>query len=1178
MLELFYGRENIKKEAFVFEQICKAKNEKAALLDVLKNTVIIVPDQFKLATERMAMDYMNLPGIMGLEILSLRRLGTKIIQESGQSYSYIDKYGRHIILSDIMAENAKNLKVYGRMGHRPSFIELLNNLISEFKRFGVGSDKLLEIVAEAETDESTLPNLLKSKLKDISLIYDEYEKRIAGKYVDTEDRVNLFLSKIEKSELVVGKEIWIWGFDWLSPKDIDIISELMRVANVHMIFTHDSSSKDSQIFAITGEMMRSLSEKAKENGIEYRRLQIDDAIENSTGNATKVPTDLADASCLKKLPESIKAMEEGLFIVPAVEANEEAKAAAKAGEIMLVEAANQDSEAESAAAYILWLLRTKDYRYRDIAVICNDTDVQAETIRQQFEEYGLPLFVDKRKSLMNSPAITFLLSMVDAVSDGWRSEDIFKFLKTGYGPLSGDDIEILENYVVSYKIEGRRWKEPFTKALDKKQENEIAKIEAMRKAVVDFLQGFEGPYKEERSAATRTEAIYSFLREGAKLPDKLQAKITELETRNLNEEAGLLSQVWEQLVRVLSQMIEVMGDTKVSLDRYRTILTAGLSAVEIGMLPPGNDTLMIGTMQRSRIANAKAVVILGACEGMLPKSSSAVGILSEDEKKSISDKGTEVGKLQTLRALEENLALYRLLSTPSERLYMSYSHADGDGKEQKAAEIFNDISDFFDIEPVLDIVSQAEASGGDEDSNAMKLIHAPMASLRHLAETIETSSKYGRSIPSVWKEVFAWANEFCKEQTKAILAGVNYANKPQRLEKELVHKVFPTTDGELRVSPSSFEKYSKCPFSFFIQSGISPEERRNYGMEAREIGDIYHECLEELMKKLGSDGLEVCDSNSLWQKISRKEADSLLDDIFDEKTKNYRDGVARSGAEEKYRASRMRKVLKDNAWALLSHIKQGRIKSITLEAGFGFGEKGSFPPIKVKAGGEEVRIVGKIDRVDILEGEEIKIVDYKSGRNDISPDLITEGWKVQLMIYLKAAKGNRKPAGVFYYNISDETTKAAVGGSSNTKRLMEVQRELDKAIEKFNLTEPKNYAMSGLIVKDTEILRSVVGLAGDSDAIEVVSGCRYVKKDQEWKGKALMDQEEFQEMSESFDKVIQELCRNLVEGDISVKPKKRIKAKPQALGGVDACEYCSYKSICKFDTIFPGCTFEKINC
>ena len=68
--------------------------------------------------------------------------------------------------------------------------------------------------------------------------------------------------------------------------------------------------------------------------------------------------------------------------------------------------------------------------------------------------------------------------------------------------------------------------------------------------------------------------------------------------------------------------------------------------------------------------------------------------------------------------------------------------------------------------------------------------------------------------------------------------------------------------------------------------------------------------------------------------------------------------------------------------------------------------------IIIDAGGNEVFIEGIIDRVDYLENGRVKIIDYKSGENTLSREEAESGYRLQLMLYIKAAQENqRKPAG-----------------------------------------------------------------------------------------------------------------------------------------------------------------------
>lgn len=79
---------------------------------------------------------------------------------------------------------------------------------------------------------------------------------------------------------------------------------------------------------------------------------------------------------------------------------------------------------------------------------------------------------------------------------------------------------------------------------------------------------------------------------------------------------------------------------------------------------------------------------------------------------------------------------------------------------------------------------------------------------------------------------------------------------------------------------------------------------------------------------------------------------------------------------------------------------------------------------------EKQTYIGRVDRIDTMETEEniyVKIVDYKTGKKDLSLSDLYYGLQLQLMVYLRAAvdKQTRRskkrviPAGVLYYHIED---------------------------------------------------------------------------------------------------------------------------------------------------------------
>lgn len=69
---------------------------------------------------------------------------------------------------------------------------------------------------------------------------------------------------------------------------------------------------------------------------------------------------------------------------------------------------------------------------------------------------------------------------------------------------------------------------------------------------------------------------------------------------------------------------------------------------------------------------------------------------------------------------------------------------------------------------------------------------------------------------------------------------------------------------------------------------------------------------------------------------------------------------------------------------------------------------------------------GKIDRVDSTE-KFVRVIDYKTGSIDDAPLSYYTGRKLQLQLYMSAVKGNRIPAGVFYFPASVSYTKTSEG-------------------------------------------------------------------------------------------------------------------------------------------------------
>ena len=82
MLNIYFGRESIDKEKFIYEKIAEKQ----------ERTLVIVPDQYTLEAEKQAFRLLHTQGLLDVEIISMSRLGSRLLAEQGgERMTFIDK-------------------------------------------------------------------------------------------------------------------------------------------------------------------------------------------------------------------------------------------------------------------------------------------------------------------------------------------------------------------------------------------------------------------------------------------------------------------------------------------------------------------------------------------------------------------------------------------------------------------------------------------------------------------------------------------------------------------------------------------------------------------------------------------------------------------------------------------------------------------------------------------------------------------------------------------------------------------------------------------------------------------------------------------------------------------------------------------------------------------------------
>ena len=1165
MLNIYYGGENIEKEKFIFEHI-KGRS------------LLLVPDQFSLQAERDAFFYLDKTGLMDLAVVDFSALGHKILKEAGSPVPpLIDKYGRHMLLTRILEESDDALKIYKGVRGKNSFVERVNMLISEMKRSEVSVDMLRE-VSESLEDSS----FLKYKLKDIVTLFSLYEEAIAGKYLDSEDYITFYGDKMLDSSLVAASDVWVYGFDTFTPKNMLVLERILKTArSLNIVMTWEDAAKTppersakvdagdpsqsgdaawpgdagflaaddrEDLFSLTGFVIRNLVEMAEDLNEEVTCQAITGSGRDNLWSKTMREISVSQEDSLQEKDPRITA----------------------------VCTSNIYAEADRAAAYILQLVREHGYRFGDIVVVCNDTGLRSGVIRRTFVRWGIPVFIDQKRKVIQHPVVGFLLSLLEIIGNGYRDSAVMQLIKSGFLGLVEEEQDALENYVQQFKIRGTLWKKPFSRMGDNYTAEDLNRFNELREQVVSVIETARDRIGKYNTAGEKIRGLYGFLADDFMMEDRIEAMAKAQQEAGFLDGAAETGQSWNVICRIFDQIVETVGEERLSGRALRQIVEAGLAEMEIGIVPVNPDSVLVGTMQRTRVGRVKALLVLGANEGLLPLQKTDEGLLSEREKAVLEEMDLEFSRTEDMVKQEERLAIYRTLSQPEERLYVSCSRIDETGGELRPSAVFRELENFLQSRAESD---DSVVLGDLEDGEVTEIAVSPKGAISYLTDAFREYLEDGK-LDEDWLYAGLWYGSHEPEEMERIRRGMEFDNEQNALGGQLADALYRGDRRAIEASASRLEKYSGCPFAHFISYGLRPEDLRVFEMGPREIGDIYHECIMKLSQRLtaGEDSFQgldavpvaITDPDSRWMKITQEECREEIRRILQEETGTYREGLLSSGRNESYRTERIVDICSRVAWAMIGQVRRGRIREMYFEQPFARGAQ--LPPIRVTAGEHEVLIKGKIDRMDVLEMPEhedgletaVRIVDYKTGGDSVDVEHFRSGYKLQLMLYLKAAtqKQEVKPAGVFLFKIreidADADARTVVPGEAAAEERME-----------------DAYKLEGIVLDDMDLIDAMdTEIGGASKVLPI----KYVKKNGTYSGSSggyLFSREEFEELSAQVDRQVDRICREICDGKIDIRPKKE-KKKDMEGNYKTSCKYCSYKSICMFDTAFPGCRYERV--
>ncbi len=1074
--------------------------------------ILLVPEQYTLQAERDLLEKLKLPGMIQVEVLSFTRMASRVFNEvGGLTRALINEQGKNMVLRRVINQKLSGLTIYQQAARQEGFVAQCSQMMAELKQYDISTQTLRDRLEQMEAD-----SMVSQKVSDLTLIYEGFNDYLQGRYLDMEDYINLFIDKLQRSQYFRGATLWIDNFTTFSPQSLRIIEELMLLAgDLTICLTRDDASRpaDQELFALSDAVFRKFHVMAAKRGIAEEKIVID-----------------AGDQLIVKSPE-LKLLERELYAYP--------------GElwpgvishIHLFAAANTYSEVENLAACLVGLARDEGWRWKDMAVVCQDLPGYGPNIKRVFSEYQIPLFMDEKRDIIDHPIIQFILASLDIVQRGYRYEDISRCCKTGFTLLAPTEYEELENYILRYGIHGYRMKDDF--AAGEPERHEL--LNQWRKTLVEPLVALEKKLAAAQDFAGITQALYDYML-ALGLAERLADEIEIMQGQGCYERVSENTQIWNIVLETLDQLYAILGDQAAGVKEYRQVLETGFLSFELGLIPTTVDQVLVGSIQRSKSQDVRAVFVLGLNDGILPSGSNAETLLSAEEKAYLESLGLEIGMSRAMMVLQENYLIYNAFSKPSEALWLSYALADSDGRALRPSILVNRLRYIFpNLTPASDLIEDREMQ--------LKMVCTPGSTLKYLVRNLRSEME-GRPLDGFWWDVYHWyeAVPDWKNKRDFIAQGFLHRNQVQDLGPAQAGKLYPHP---FRSNVSRLEQYVNCPFAHFIRYGMRPAERKTYEVSAPDIGELFHGALQGLATKIDEQGLS-------WQCLERGQCDSLMDQVMEAIVPLHADGVFNSTHRYRYLVNRLKRVGRRSAWILAQHIKAGNFEPLGYELRFGSG--GALPAVQVLlASGETLFLEGRIDRVDIYDTEDasyVRVIDYKTGGKTFSMSDAYYGLSLQLLVYLQALLARNsliqrdiiKPAGIFYFKIDDPAVK------DDDAVLAEVEQQIARKLK-----------MDGMVLKDVTIVRAMdASLEKNSDIIPVG-----LKRDGDFaQYSSVLDEGEFASLLKHVETLLRQIAGEIIKG--------RVKIEPVMIDDRKACDYCAYHAVCQFDQLFEDNRFRRL--
>ena len=1136
-LNLLIGSNGCGKTKYIYDLFLKQSRKEDGQIDFDKKFYLIVPEQDTASKQKDIMKYMKDygSGILNIDVISFDRLFYIISDELN-----IDIKNKYIIMDDVKTLlirlaiiNLKNKGIkftyFNKTINKLGFAEKLTSCFSEFYTYGIDEKILSKIINKIDND------LIKLELNELMIIQNEFLKLLKQKeFIIKEDKLNFVNEHISKINMFDNAIVAFDGFTGFIPIQSQIFSKILKSASSCYVsityrekeFKNIDKDLKIDIFNISKQFIKDLLKIAK------------DTNSNVDNN---IITDMSSKKYSDK--NDLKFLEENLLSYNNIKFN---------GQVENIKIfANKDlnSEVEFLINKIIELTKFGKYTYNDIKIVVPKISDYNDIIYRKFSENNIPVFIDYKHNIYNSPLIEAVRSYLEIFATNFSSDSFLRYINSGLFDKNKNDIYfLLDNFIRKYDINDfhhfkyylDKNKNEFNTIYDDKEyfydevDCNIEKIKTTYDEIVSFLikkYKIISSNNFKNTINNYVKFVEDFLTE-TNIISQYNEFFSSLDTDCLDYK--LLDKDIDILKRILDllKIISVNDDEMIYIKDFIKLLDLSIENIQQTIIPFYCDQIIVGDLMRSRFDNPKVLFFLGLNDSKIPTNSKDNNIINDDLRILFKETQNIVLSQTTIEtALNSRFYLYNILTNPTEKLFLSFTAKNADGEVDYKSNIISEIQNMFSNDHKFKIEMV------EEDN-------LPIYSINYAKRKIALNNNNIKADANIDKKYILNLKYFITkkdssnfEKTNKLISDNDIFIQNKNINQSLIKKIL--TDKK-NISITSIENFSNCPYKYFIETTLNIKKRKVGKMRNVDLGNIFHSFMKWFFDELKIKKINLID-------LDKKQIDNYinlgLDNIF---------------------SSIVTYIKNDKKFVFI----QNRLKDIlyitilSMINSYSYSENpflyyNEYEKVKMKIDDTNLLLTGKIDKVEFYKSKiddniYVKIIDYKNSKKPIDLNVVRSGSQIQFLTYLdfcinyfkttkefKQFKNNNCkfiPIGSFYTQISDEIN-------------------VYDDISAYNNKDNKKIKMTGIVNNNIDIFSLIDKNVQIDKKNNLISEVFDVKKN------VALSTEQFDDLMKDIENIIKEKFEQIENGNINIEPNNL----------TNPCKYCDCNNICLINH------FDKIN-